>query len=245
MRFYAAPTSKARSTWSRPVTASGRLRRGRVDLTVAEWRAVFARYGRTCHLCGQLIPRNTYFPHPLSPSVDHLIPVSRGGSNSISNLRPAHLRCNTNRSNKTLSGSVRFAPDLAQVTGEELLAAVVSQRSLKIGDAHWVPLLRRPVSRKTLRRHRIARRLSRWNTVTTAVLLVTALGTGLALDLATRASSNWLLATSIAAVMICFVVLSGMRQIADPRCLALSRITGWEIREVPTLGIDSDSGQET
>jgi 5-methylcytosine-specific restriction endonuclease McrA len=41
------------------------------------------------------------YPHPLSPSVDHIIPLSKGGHPSdLSNLQLAHRWCNRQKSNK-------------------------------------------------------------------------------------------------------------------------------------------------
>ena len=48
---------------------------------------VFARYGTDCWLCG----------HPGADSVDHVTPRSRGGTDALENMRPAHLFCNTGR----------------------------------------------------------------------------------------------------------------------------------------------------
>jgi 5-methylcytosine-specific restriction endonuclease McrA len=41
------------------------------------------------------------YPHPFSPSIDHIIPIDRGGHPSdISNLQLAHWKCNRNKANK-------------------------------------------------------------------------------------------------------------------------------------------------
>jgi 5-methylcytosine-specific restriction endonuclease McrA len=60
---------------------------------------VVQEYGLSCWLCLELCdpvdpatPRN-----PRGVSVDHVLPRSRGGSDDLSNLRPAHLRCNAGR----------------------------------------------------------------------------------------------------------------------------------------------------
>jgi len=42
----------------------------------------------------RLIDPGLRWPHPLSPSVDHVIPVSAGGSDRDDNLRAAHWGCN-------------------------------------------------------------------------------------------------------------------------------------------------------
>lgn len=48
---------------------------------------VFDTYGTDCWLCG----------HPDATTVDHVHPRSRGGTDALANLRPAHLFCNTGR----------------------------------------------------------------------------------------------------------------------------------------------------
>ena len=38
--------------------------------------------------------------HPKRLSLEHLVPRSRGGTDSIENLRPCHLGCNSHRGNR-------------------------------------------------------------------------------------------------------------------------------------------------
>jgi HNH endonuclease len=53
------------------------------------------RDGWWCWLCGEAVdPTAT---GPWQPTVDHLVPRSRGGSNDAVNLRLAHRRCNNRR----------------------------------------------------------------------------------------------------------------------------------------------------
>lgn len=54
------------------------------------------RDGNRCHLCRKTVPGKTW-PHPLSPSLDHVIPLSKGGPHEPSNVRLAHLRCNVEK----------------------------------------------------------------------------------------------------------------------------------------------------
>lgn len=55
-----------------------------------------------CHICLELVDKDAKAPDALSPSVDHLIPWSLGGTNTRANTRLAHLGCNKARYNKPL-----------------------------------------------------------------------------------------------------------------------------------------------
>jgi hypothetical protein len=50
-----------------------------------------------CHLCDRPVPRRKFAGHPLDPTIDHLIPVSAGGTGAAENLALAHLGCNSRR----------------------------------------------------------------------------------------------------------------------------------------------------
>lgn len=54
-------------------------------------------YGYTCWLCHAPINPDLPRTHPQGLSLDHVTPRSRGGDNSVHNLRPAHLTCNCRR----------------------------------------------------------------------------------------------------------------------------------------------------
>lgn len=56
---------------------------------------------RLCGICGNPVDFSLKFPHPLSPCIDHIIPVSKGGHPSeLSNLQLAHMCCNRQKSDK-------------------------------------------------------------------------------------------------------------------------------------------------
>lgn len=57
------------------------------------------RDGWRC-FCRKKIDKTKPWPHPLSPSLDHIEPLSRGGAHTYANVRIAHLRCNVDRSNR-------------------------------------------------------------------------------------------------------------------------------------------------
>ena len=54
-----------------------------------------------CGICGKPVDKSLKWPHPLSPTVDHIIPVDKGGHPSdIANLQLAHFTCNRWKSDK-------------------------------------------------------------------------------------------------------------------------------------------------
>lgn len=52
-----------------------------------------------CHICGQKVSKNTSPQSAEYPSIDHLIPVSKGGTHTWNNIKLAHRGCNTFKSN--------------------------------------------------------------------------------------------------------------------------------------------------
>jgi 5-methylcytosine-specific restriction endonuclease McrA len=53
-----------------------------------------------CWRCGQSVDRTVHKRHRLAPSADHILPVSRGGTHALANLRLAHVGCNSSRGNR-------------------------------------------------------------------------------------------------------------------------------------------------
>lgn len=64
--------------------------------TVEEvWRPkVYERDGWCCRLCGEPVEREAVAPHPLAPTIDHIVPLALGGEHSYANVQLAHFRCN-------------------------------------------------------------------------------------------------------------------------------------------------------
>lgn len=53
-----------------------------------------------CALCGKPVDKTLRYPHPMSPSIDHIVPISKNGHPSdISNLQLTHLICNRKKRN--------------------------------------------------------------------------------------------------------------------------------------------------
>lgn len=55
---------------------------------------IFERDSWVCQICRKRISRRRSYPDPLSPSLDHIVPLSRGGTHTRANAQASHLRCN-------------------------------------------------------------------------------------------------------------------------------------------------------
>lgn len=58
-------------------------------------RKIFERDRWRCHICGKTTRRSAVVPHPLAPTLDHLIPLADGGTHEPANVRTAHFSCNS------------------------------------------------------------------------------------------------------------------------------------------------------
>lgn len=85
---------------------SGAIRRSKRYLV--EWqhinrRRVFDRDGWECKLCHKAISKKFKWPHPKSASLDHIVPMARGGGHVYENVQATHLRCNIQKKHRTWS----------------------------------------------------------------------------------------------------------------------------------------------
>lgn len=70
-------------------------------------KIIFAR-DRVCGICGRPVDMDKGFPDPWSPTVDHIIPISKGGDPcALDNLQLAHLQCNRVKKAKILAPQLK------------------------------------------------------------------------------------------------------------------------------------------
>lgn len=70
---------------------------------------VYERDHWTCQLCCKPVMRDEVVPHPQAPTLDHIIPLSRGGTHEPANVQLAHFRCNSIKSDGNLVGGEQLA----------------------------------------------------------------------------------------------------------------------------------------
>lgn len=68
------------------------------ELIDAKWDAS----SKTCILCGKQIDDTIESPDPMSLTLEHPTPISRGGRHDLDNIDFAHRACNTKKGPKTL-----------------------------------------------------------------------------------------------------------------------------------------------
>lgn len=71
-----------------------RRRRSRAQSAIRRHRdEVITRHGYVCGICGGDID-------PADMSIDHIMPITLGGTDDPDNMQPAHLRCNSRKGNR-------------------------------------------------------------------------------------------------------------------------------------------------
>lgn len=84
-------------TWDKRYATSRRQRIKSQENEKIDRAEVFARDRWVCGICGGLIDSGALAPDPESPSVDHVVPLSKGGTHTMDNVQAAHLLCNSRK----------------------------------------------------------------------------------------------------------------------------------------------------
>jgi 5-methylcytosine-specific restriction endonuclease McrA len=109
-RRHRTVTREHHNGWTRPKRNNDR--RSSMDKTGQATRErqkalILKRWGPVCHICWDrgitdwraVIDLTLAWPHERCFTRDHVIPRSRGGTDDIGNLKPAHHGCNRDRGN--------------------------------------------------------------------------------------------------------------------------------------------------
>lgn len=67
-------------------------------------RVVYERDRWVCQLCGESVGPLVKYPDPRSASLDHVLPLARGGDHTYDNVQLAHLSCNVRKGADVVEG---------------------------------------------------------------------------------------------------------------------------------------------
>lgn len=70
------------------------LTKGAPEVEVFTSREVYERDQWRCGICAEVVDETLSWPDPHSPSLDHVVPLSKGGTHTLDNVQCAHLVCN-------------------------------------------------------------------------------------------------------------------------------------------------------
>jgi hypothetical protein len=65
------------------------------------------RDGHRCGICRRQVDMTLLVPHPKAPTLDHVVPLARGGDHSKANAQLAHFLCNSRKGDRV--GDVQLA----------------------------------------------------------------------------------------------------------------------------------------
>jgi len=108
--------AEMRRAWARAnpekVSARGRRRRARqrgVPADTVYIAELLQEQKFRCSLCQKRINPKIKYPDSMSASIDHVIPLSQGGTGERSNLRAAHMGCNSAKRDGVWPGGEQLA----------------------------------------------------------------------------------------------------------------------------------------
>lgn len=87
--------------------ARERIAPGRAVEEFGCWE-IYRRDGYMCQICGDKLNLAVHHSHNYSPTIDHIVPLSKGGSHTRANVQAAHRFCNSLKSDKAID-SMFFA----------------------------------------------------------------------------------------------------------------------------------------
>ena len=77
-------------------------------------RATIRKTGAACHICGKAIDYSLPHTDPRSFVVDHVIPLAKGGADTLANKKAAHRDCNSTKRARLVAPIVRRSGSLTR-----------------------------------------------------------------------------------------------------------------------------------
>lgn len=75
-------------------------------------REIIRRTGAGCHICGEPIDYTLPYLDPRAYVVDHIVPLSKGGPDTLANKAAAHRECNSKKRSRLVAPIVRRSGSL-------------------------------------------------------------------------------------------------------------------------------------
>ena len=79
-----------------------RARKRETQVEPINEKIVYLRDGWICQICHKRVDKKLKHPNPMSQTLDHIIPLSKGGTHTYNNVQLAHWRCNISKQNNVL-----------------------------------------------------------------------------------------------------------------------------------------------
>lgn len=89
-------------------SAKGRKATRRALGELPKLRDIFARDKGICGICRRRVSIETKPPSPDAPTLDHIVPVTKGGTNDAVNIQLAHSRCNSKKQDRACGSQMRL-----------------------------------------------------------------------------------------------------------------------------------------
>lgn len=113
-----------------------------------------------CALCGAPVDKTLKAPDPMSPNVDHIVPIAKGGHpSSLENLQLTHRWCNLHKGDRLFtaapknSPAVKNSPPLKNAPGSENNPPPEKTRPLKKPGDNLAALLNDEIDNDNLPLH--------------------------------------------------------------------------------------------
>lgn len=91
--------ARRRDAWK----AREALKRGAEGAETFSYGEVFERDEWRCGICSSQVNPELRYPDPMSASLDHIVPLAKGGAHSLANAQLAHLFCNLSKGDRAIA----------------------------------------------------------------------------------------------------------------------------------------------
>ena len=85
---------KANPEKSHEISRRRRISKLKIPFETINEKIVYFRDGWICQICHKKVNKRLKHPHSMCASLDHIVPLSKGGTHIYANVQLTHLKCN-------------------------------------------------------------------------------------------------------------------------------------------------------